>query len=735
MTVSSSLTRISYVGDAVSVNFAVPFGFYAGTDLLVVQNGVTMTLSSDYTVTGGLGSTGTVTMVVAPAAAVNLQIILNPPITQTVALVDGTEFPAATLNQEADRAVQISLRLNDKLTRALRAPDGPDVSALNDMPVATVRAGKYLGFDGSGQPTALSGTGNDSALRTDLATSTAGIDGARLVAYRQNGTGAIAQAVRDAMVRTVYVEDYGTNTTPGTTDMSTAMQAAIDANKGGRIIVSTQCLVAGILLSGSTYDRTKIVCAGSGELKLKADAAASNFDTSIWGGLIILSCDGVELDLRWNGNRAAMTNRESVHCVILAAATNVTIPSLTFRETRGDGLYIDRASPLNSGAGVSSSNVVVGIIRGYNTANDGRNVCSVISCDGLTIGELHGYQVGGIVAGLQMPGGLDLEPNWAAQSITDVNVGLVNVVTAGSSGCQINGKAITNDATRDWNVQRIKIGKVLLRNTDTAGTFFIRRARDVDFDASQTHSTTRGFGAFIDYADRITGKLKTKFSTRGVLIGYSDYLYDSEIQVNIDDYSIAGVSAAGFGRSKIKGRAYGASSAVATSAINLLSNTRALTQTGVIYEIDAPYDSLNAFAFYNTAGDTVAIGVGTIARNCDWTGYSNIANTFSDNASSPIPKTNIQGVSDVVSTIASVTGALTIPIGVLVFSMTGTGTVSSINATSNAGKTIKIITTAASALTDGSNLKLAGNFTASADDVITLLCDGTNYFEQSRSAN
>ena len=38
-------------------------------------------------------------------------------------------------------------------------------------------------------------------------------------------------------------------------------------------------------------------------------------------------------------------------------------------------------------------------------------------------------------------------------------------------------------------------------------------------------------------------------------------------------------------------------------------------------------------------------------------------------------------------------------------------------------------------MTDGSNLKLAGNFVTTADDVITLVCDGTNWFEMSRSVN
>jgi hypothetical protein len=38
-------------------------------------------------------------------------------------------------------------------------------------------------------------------------------------------------------------------------------------------------------------------------------------------------------------------------------------------------------------------------------------------------------------------------------------------------------------------------------------------------------------------------------------------------------------------------------------------------------------------------------------------------------------------------------------------------------------------------VTDGSNLKLAGNFTTAADSTLELVCDGTNWIELGRSAN
>lgn len=70
------------------------------------------------------------------------------------------------------------------------------------------------------------------------------------------------------------------------------------------------------------------------------------------------------------------------------------------------------------------------------------------------------------------------------------------------------------------------------------------------------------------------------------------------------------------------------------------------------------------------------------------------------------------------------------------FHVTGTTTITSIAAgTMAAGTTIKIIFDGALTLTDGGNLKLAGNFTTSTDATITLTYDGTNFYEMSRSTN
>lgn len=70
------------------------------------------------------------------------------------------------------------------------------------------------------------------------------------------------------------------------------------------------------------------------------------------------------------------------------------------------------------------------------------------------------------------------------------------------------------------------------------------------------------------------------------------------------------------------------------------------------------------------------------------------------------------------------------------FHVTGTTTITSVTATNiGAGTIITIIFDGVLTFTNGSNLKLAGNFVTSALDTITLRYDGTNWYEMCRSVN
>lgn len=86
-------------------------------------------------------------------------------------------------------------------------------------------------------------------------------------------------------------------------------------------------------------------------------------------------------------------------------------------------------------------------------------------------------------------------------------------------------------------------------------------------------------------------------------------------------------------------------------------------------------------------------------------------------------------------TVASAATTI-LPTGFDVLPVTGTTGITSISASgADKGRRVTLVFESALTVTDGSNLKLAGDFTTTADDTLTLVCDGTNWFEVCRSAN
>ena len=75
MTVSTTTTKVIYNGDGATTAFPTTFEFFDAADLEVIERVITTgaetvkTLTTDYTVSGGNGSSGTVTAVTAPASS------------------------------------------------------------------------------------------------------------------------------------------------------------------------------------------------------------------------------------------------------------------------------------------------------------------------------------------------------------------------------------------------------------------------------------------------------------------------------------------------------------------------------------------------------------------------------------------------------------------------------------------------------------------------------------------
>lgn len=103
-TVTTTGASVTYTGNGSTTAYVTGFRFLANTDLVVVVNNVTKTLTTDYTVTGaGVSTGGTVTFVAAPALGSSVVITRNTPKVQSTGLPTQGPFLPKTHEAAWDR--------------------------------------------------------------------------------------------------------------------------------------------------------------------------------------------------------------------------------------------------------------------------------------------------------------------------------------------------------------------------------------------------------------------------------------------------------------------------------------------------------------------------------------------------------------------------------------------------------------------------------------------------------
>jgi hypothetical protein len=159
---SDNTPRVSYTvaSGITQTTFTVNFEFFDDSDLNFYVDGTLKTLATHYTVTGGSGSTGTITTT-AGNEVVGIAGGSTVTITRDVELSRVTDFPSsgafevAKLNTELDRFTAIASDLNDGINRTIRMPDSDPVLNV-ELPSATARADKIFKFDTEGNIEAVS---------------------------------------------------------------------------------------------------------------------------------------------------------------------------------------------------------------------------------------------------------------------------------------------------------------------------------------------------------------------------------------------------------------------------------------------------------------------------------------------------------------------------------------------------------------------------------------------------
>lgn len=227
MAVSTTANKVVYSGTGSQTIFPFTFSVLEADDLQVVLvdadgNETTQVRGVDYTLTpasNDFSNGGNVVMSVAPGATEELVIYRLLDLTQETDYEEGDSFPAETHEQALDRLTMIAQQLEEKFDRVLQVPLSE--LALPSLPYKTARANKFLGFNTSGDPVAVSGMVLSTNLRPYLIAAYDASTEWKEAAQAEMASG------EDLMAKITNLIDNGISSivlSPGTFDVSSTLE-------------------------------------------------------------------------------------------------------------------------------------------------------------------------------------------------------------------------------------------------------------------------------------------------------------------------------------------------------------------------------------------------------------------------------------------------------------------------------------------------------------------------------
>jgi len=251
--------RDQYVAASMQTAFDYTFPIFLDEDLVVDIDGEVQVLTTDYTVTGkGNDTGGTVTLI----RAIGDELVGGEIVTiyRDIAIARDTDvqqngpWSSVNYNDEMDKVFLIMQELKNKVGRAIRFPiTSASTNAQAEMNPISGFFGKFLRITSAGILEAATALDNVVALSAEVI-------GELL---NPQTVGELAASITPVAYRyeAGVVDRYGNNGTPGTTDMTSAVQAAFDSGHGVKY------------LSGYTYLQRGEVTVTASNIKVEAYGA------------------------------------------------------------------------------------------------------------------------------------------------------------------------------------------------------------------------------------------------------------------------------------------------------------------------------------------------------------------------------------------------------------------------------------------------------------------------------
>ena len=382
--IADNSPRVSYTvaQGQTQTSFAVPFEFFDNADLNVYLDGTLKTITTHYTVSGGDGSTGTVSMSVTGGTGGSTVVI-----TRDIELERTTDFPVSgafnivALNTELDRLVAIAADLEDQANRALQLTDF-DAAVSLVLPDVDTRKGKTLAFNAS------SGAVEAGPSISDVQTVSAAATDIALLADIQDGTTATSAittvASNNTNINTVAGNNSNITTVAGNNSNVTTV-AGISSNvttvAGKASEIATVASKASLLTSDFISDLNTLTTDVISDLNtLATSSIVADLDALAASGVLTniatLSASDVVADMALLGTSDAVSDMNT-----LASSANVTAMN-----TLGTSANVTAMS--NVSGAIANVNTVATNISGVNSFAERYRVASSDPSSSLNEGDL-----------------------------------------------------------------------------------------------------------------------------------------------------------------------------------------------------------------------------------------------------------------------------------------------------------------------------------------------------------
>jgi hypothetical protein len=440
MTVPATLSNvpavspyIQYVATSGQTVYPYPFPITQDADLVVVINGTTLPTDSGYSVSGvGAANGGNVTLSSGSTGGDIVTIFRNIAISRISQIGQNSGFSSTVFNAEYNQIYLILQQLAADVAQCLQVPNTNNPAPTTTLTPAAY-ANKYLAFDANGNPTPAVLTSSGSLTGSLIAGLLNLITGIAPTADKVRSPAEISAGVVPVNFQhpVCTVDRYATNTTPGTTNMLSAITAAfqvVAAQGGGTVdfLQGQTYFVGNATQSGKTNPLigltglSNVRVNGNGAtIKVNTTAAVdsavfgltnptavafsnlnftdSGFDNTQKGNPTLQGCVGVYLTTTGTGNYYgfSMEDCSASSCVMLASGwlstgtgrlrglqfrncrTKNTIYGLNFQQ-QGDDVSVTNFVAINPVRayflyGVVNHTVDITVINDGTNANVGSN--------------------------------------------------------------------------------------------------------------------------------------------------------------------------------------------------------------------------------------------------------------------------------------------------------------------------------------------------------------------------